>query len=114
MRVVLENKSIVEDASQVASILDLISDLLCDCPRGSDLTLSSSGITGLAHVLLLSSSTIEDLVEKVPNATTGELLAKVAELSEEKERGMSDLERQGAAIGRIVEQALGGKRKSAA
>ena len=106
MRVVLENKSIVEDASQVASILSLLFDLLCECRRGSDLTLSSSGVTGLAHVLLLSSSTIEDLIDKVPNATTEELLAKVAEHKEEKEQGMSELEREGAAVGRIIEKTL--------
>ncbi len=95
MRVVLENKDVVEDAEQVASILDLLIDVLCDRPRGSDLMLSSSGITGLAHVLLLSSSTIEDLVAKVPNATTEELLAKVAELEQEKKRPMSDSDMKG-------------------
>jgi hypothetical protein len=89
MRMILQNKYLVDDAPQVAAIFALIFDILCDRPRDSNITLSSSGISGLAYILSLSSSIIEDLVDKVPNPTIEELLASVSELEREKERAMS-------------------------
>jgi hypothetical protein len=95
MRVILRNKYLVDDAPEVAAILHLIFDILCALPRGSNIMLSSSGIFGLTNILSLSSSIIEDLLDKVPNPTAEELLADVAELRQKKERPMSGSDMKG-------------------
>lgn len=86
MRTVFENKNVVEDAIQAASMIDLLDEILSQaCPVGG-IGLSSEAVRGLSNVLALARGSIEDLIEVVPKPTVEKRLTEIAELDRQRKQ----------------------------